>query len=152
MNSKIIQVSIVVNKQADAVEFYTNKVGFKKKVDFPTPDGNRWIVVGPEDQEMGLALIEARWQDNSGLGRQWKAGEGAPIVLQVEDCSRTCQELRSRGVGFKSVWGEELKKLPYGTVAFFADPDGNLFEVLEPSQALVQSSKARRGQVLSGSA
>ncbi len=151
MNSKIVQVSIVVKKQADAVEFYTNKVGFKKKVDFPTPDGNRWIVVGPEDQDIGLALVEAGWQDNSGLGREWKAGEGAPIVLEVEDCSKSYQELKSRGVGFKLVWGEELKKLPYGTVAFFADPDGNLFEVLQPSQALLQSSKGRREQVLNGS-
>lgn len=152
MNSKIVQVSIVVENQPEALEFYTKKVGFKKKVDFPTPAGNRWIVVGPEDQDLGLALIEAGWQDDSGLGREWKAGEGAPIVLQVEDCNKTYQELRSKGVGFKRVWGEELKKLPYGTVAFFADPDGNLFEVLQPSQALVQSSKARREQVLSGSA
>ena len=152
MNPKIVQVSIVVKKQSDAVEFYTKRVGFKKKIDFPTPAGNRWIVVGTEDGEVGLALLEAGWQDDSGLGRTWKAGEGAPIVIQVDDCSKTYNEMRARGVGFKKVWGEELKKLPYGTVAFFADPDGNLFEVLEPSKALAQASKARREEVLTGSA
>lgn len=150
MSSKIVQVSVVVEKQSDAVDFYTKKVGFKKKIDFPTPAGNRWIVVGPEDGEVGLALLEAGWRDDSGLGRVWKAGQGAPIVIQVEDCKKAYNEMKGRGVAFKKVWGEELKTVPYGTVAFFADPDGNLFEVLEPSQALTHASPARREHVLSG--
>jgi catechol 2,3-dioxygenase-like lactoylglutathione lyase family enzyme len=144
MDPRITQISVVVKKQSDALDFYTNKVGFKKKVDFPTPAGNRWIVVGPENQDVGLALVEAGWRDDSGLGRTWNAGEGAPIVIQVEDCSKKYQELKSRGVEFKRVWGEELKKVPYGTIAFFADPDGNLFELHEPSAALDQSSKASK--------
>ena len=141
MNPRIAQVSIVVTNQSEAVDFYTQKVGFKKKIDFPTPAGNRWIVVGPEDQDMGLALVEAGWPDDSGLGRTWRAGEGAPIVIQVEDCPKKYEELKSNGVEFKKVWGEELKRLLYGTVAFFADPDGNLFEVMEASQALAATSQ-----------
>jgi catechol 2,3-dioxygenase-like lactoylglutathione lyase family enzyme len=142
MSSRIAQVSIVVKKQSEALEFYTEKVGFKKKIDFPTPAGNRWIVVGPEGDTVGLALVEAGWPDDSGLGRTWKAGEAAPIVIQVDDCQKTYEELKSRGVEFKRIWGEEVKKVPYGTVAFFADPDGNLFEILQASMAMSQSSKA----------
>lgn len=143
MTPRIAQVSVVVKNQSEALEFYTKVVGFKKKIDFPTPAGNRWIVVGPEGQDLGLALIEAGWPDDSGLGRKWSAGEGAPIVLQVQNCAEAYDELKSRGVEFKRVWGEELKKVPYGTVAFFADPDGNLFEVLEASQALATTSRSK---------
>jgi len=136
---QITQVSIVVQSQSNALEFYTKKVGFEKKIDFPTPAGYRWIVVGPKGQELGLALVEAGWPDDSGLGKKWRVGEGAPIVIQVEDCRRTYQKLKSKGVEFKQIWGEELKKVPYGTVAFFADLDGNLFELLQPSLALQTS-------------
>jgi catechol 2,3-dioxygenase-like lactoylglutathione lyase family enzyme len=141
---KITQVSLVVGKQSDALEFYTKKIGFEKKIDFPTPAGYRWIVVGPRGQDLGLALLEAGWRNDSGLERKWKAGEGAPIVIQVEDCQKTYQELKSRAVEFKRIYGEELSKVPYGTVAFFADPDGNLFEILEPSKALQTSQNAPR--------
>jgi catechol 2,3-dioxygenase-like lactoylglutathione lyase family enzyme len=141
LEMKITQVSLVVESQSKALEFYTKKIGFEKKIDFPTPAGYRWIVVGPKRQDLGLALVEAGWPDDSGLGWRKKAGEAAPIVIQVEDCDKTYQELKSRGVEFKQVWGKELNKAPYGTNAFFADPDGNLFELNEPSKAVQTSWK-----------
>lgn len=126
------QVSLVVENQSRALEFYTKKIGFEKKIEFPTPAGYRCIVVGPNGQAIGLALVEAGWPDDSGLGKKWNAGGAPPIVIEVENCRKTYDELKSRGVEFKRVWGEELRKVPYGTVAFFADPDGNLFEILQP--------------------
>lgn len=140
LSMRIAQISIIVESQAKALEFYTKKIGFEKKIDFPTPAGYRWIVVGPKGQELGLALMEAGWPDDSGLGRRWKADGAPPIVIETEDCNKTYQELKSRGVEFKQVWGKELNTAPYGTAAFFADPDGNLFELLQPSKA-VQTSR-----------
>jgi catechol 2,3-dioxygenase-like lactoylglutathione lyase family enzyme len=132
---RITQVSLIVESQSEALEFYTKKIGFEKKIDFPTPAGYRWIVVGPRGQELGLALVEAGWPDPTGLAKNWKAGTAPPIVLQVEDCSKTYKALRSRGVEFKQLFGEELRKAPYGTVAFFADRDGNTFELLQLPKA-----------------
>ena len=137
---KIAQVSLIVESQSNAVQFYTKKVGFEKKIDFPTPAGYRWIVVGPKGQELGLALVEAGWPDDLGLGTRWKAAGAPPIVIETEDCEKAYKELKSNGVEFKRVWEGELNKAPYGTVAFFADPDGNLFELLQPSKA-VQTSR-----------
>lgn len=143
---RITQVSLAIESQSEALEFYTKKVGFEKKIDFPTPAGFRWIVVGPKGQELGLALVEAGWPDDSGLGKRWRVGVAAPIVIQVEDCPDTYRELKSRGVEFKRVRGEELRKVPYGTVAFFADPDVNLFELLQPSKALQTSRKTSQSE------
>ena len=136
VSMRIAQIAIIVESQAKALEFYTKKIGFEKKIDFPTPAGYRWIVVGPKGQELGLALLEAGWPDDSGLGRKWKADGAPPIVIETEDCNKTYQELKSRGVEFKQGWGKELNTAPYGTAAFFADPDGNLFELLQPSRAV----------------
>jgi hypothetical protein len=112
LSMKITQISLIVESQSESVKFYTEKLGFEKKIDFPTPAGYRWIVVGPKGQDLGIALIEAKWPDDSGLGKRWVAGEAAPIVIQVEDCGKAYQELKSRNVEFKKIWGEELRKAP----------------------------------------
>jgi predicted enzyme related to lactoylglutathione lyase len=59
----------------------------------------------------------------------------------VEDCRKTYQELKSRGVEFKQVRGDEVKETPYGIIAMFADPDGNLFELDQVSKAVQASWK-----------
>jgi len=128
MDATITQVTLMVEDQSKALDFYTRKVGFEKKIDFPTPYGYRWIAVGPKGQSFGLALAEARWPDVVGVGKRWKAGEAPPIVLEVGDCHKTYDELKSMGVEFKM----ELKDMPYGPAAIFADPDGNMFEITTP--------------------
>ena len=129
LSARITQVTLIVENQSKSLEFYTEKIGFEKKIDFPTPAGYRWIVVGPKGQDVGLALAETGWPDDAGLGKRWNAGEAPPIVIEVEDCRKTYHELKSRGVEFRRVWGQELKEVSYGIIAMFADPDGNLFEI-----------------------
>jgi catechol 2,3-dioxygenase-like lactoylglutathione lyase family enzyme len=84
MDATITQVTLVVEDQSKALAFFTSKIGFEKKIDFPTPAGFNWIVVGPRGQSFGLALFEAMWP--GAPGKRWKAGEAPPIVLEVGDC------------------------------------------------------------------
>ena len=121
-------MTLLVESQSKALEFYTKKVGFEKKIDSPTPEGNRWIAVGPKGQNVSLALAEAGWPWPSVGGKKWKADGAPPIVIEVEDCRKTYDDLKSRGVEFTM----GVTRVPYGTVAFFADPDGNVFEVHQP--------------------
>ncbi len=81
LSMRITQISLIVESQSKALEFYTKKLGFEKKIDLPTPAGYRWIVVGPKGQGLGLALMEAGWPDDSGLGKKWKADGAPPIVI-----------------------------------------------------------------------
>ena len=132
VSKRITQVSLIVENQSKSLGFYTEKIGFEKKIDFPTPYGYGWVTVGPKGQNVALALVEAGWPVIADFGKKWNAGGGPPIVIEVEDCRRTYDELKSRGVEFKI----ELKEMPYGIAAFFADPDGNLFEILQsPTKA-----------------
>jgi len=128
MDAKITQVTLVVRNQAEALEFYTKKLGFTKKMEFSYPNGTRWVTVGPRGQDMQLALWQAGWPDATGISNSWRAGQGAPVVLNVGDCREAFEELKTKGVEFR----QEAHTMPYGVVAFFADPDGNLFEILQP--------------------
>ncbi len=53
-------------------------------------------------------------------------GGGAVIGFQVDDVKKTCEDLKGKGVEIfegpkKTEWGQ--------TVAYFKDPDGNIWEV-----------------------
>lgn len=137
--AKITQISLVVNDQAEALEFYTTKVGFEKKMDFTPPGSYRWVTVGPIGQDLEMAL----WQVGSGAAndwsKNWKPGSVPPPVLRVDDCRRTFEEMKSRGVKFTA----EPKEYPWGISATFSDPDGNLFAI---NQLLPSSPRARRAE------
>jgi predicted enzyme related to lactoylglutathione lyase len=126
MDAKITQFTLLVKDQAEAVDFYTNKVGFEKKTDVTPPGGYRWVTVGPVGQELELALFQAGTQDPNGWSRGWRAGGGPPIVMRVGDCQKTFTELRSKGIEFKQ---EKPEVYPWGVSATFSDPDGNLFSI-----------------------
>jgi len=128
MDAKISQVPIVVTDQKRALEFYTEKVGFEKKTDFTSPQGYRYVTVGPKGQPLELAL----WTVGSSVNpeqteaaKQWSPGRIPPIVLLVADCRGTHQELSERGVKFL----QPPMDHPWGVSATFVDPDGNLFSV-----------------------
>ena len=125
MDPKITQFTLVVKNQADALEFYTKKVGFEKKTDFTPPGGYRWVTVGPGGQDIELALFQAGSQPENPWTTQWRPGNQPPIVMRVDDCVKTSSEMKSRGVNFTA----EPKEYPWGVSSTFVDPDGNLFSI-----------------------
>ncbi len=132
MDARITQFTLVVNDQAKALEYYTNKVGFEKKTDFTPPGGHRWVTVGPKGQDMELVLFQAGTADANNWSSNWRAGSGPPIVVRVGDCRKVFAELKARGARFKQ---EEPEELPWGISATFSDPDGNLFSINQLPEA-----------------
>jgi catechol 2,3-dioxygenase-like lactoylglutathione lyase family enzyme len=125
MNAKITHVALVVKNKDEAVEFYTEKVGFEKKADYNPPGGERWVTVGPKGQDLELTLWEAGSSDPDGMASSWRAGSVPPIVMQVDDCRKISADLKSRGVQFK----RDPQENPYAVSAVFVDPDGNSFQI-----------------------
>jgi predicted enzyme related to lactoylglutathione lyase len=126
MKAKIVQFTLVVKNQEAALDFYTQKVGFDKKTDFTPPGSYRWVTVGPKDQDLELALFQAGTNDPNGWSTNWHPGGNPPIVMNVDDCNKTFDELKSRGVKF--VW-DKPQEYAWGISATFSDPDGNLFSI-----------------------
>lgn len=121
---KIESVSLIVRDKAQALEFYTEKVGFVKKTDV-TNHGYRWVTVGPKEQDMQLELWQVGSADLTETSKNWKPGNAPPIVLLVDNCYRMFAELKAKGVEFR----RELQEYPQGVSATFVDPDGNLITI-----------------------
>jgi predicted enzyme related to lactoylglutathione lyase len=129
VDARITAISLVVKNKAEALEFFTDKVGFEKKTDY-TNGGYRYVTVGPKGQDLEIALWQEGSPDPTGSSSQLKAGMYPPIVMQVDDVRKIAAELKARGVQFT----QEPQEFPWGVSATFTDPDGNRFSINKLSQ------------------
>ncbi|RNC85859.1 MAG: VOC family protein [Balneola sp.] len=54
---RIFGLSIPVMDQEKAFQFYTNKLGFIKKLDIPLDGGHRWLTLVSKEQQDGPELL-----------------------------------------------------------------------------------------------
>jgi catechol 2,3-dioxygenase-like lactoylglutathione lyase family enzyme len=135
MLTKVSHTTIWVLDQDEALEFYTQKLGFEVNTD-ATMDDFRWVTVSPPDQpDHELVLLvpgppmmdEESAQQVKALVAKGALGAGA---FAVDDCRRTYAELSGRGVNFLSEPTERF----YGVEATFRDNSGNWFSMTERSE------------------
>ena len=132
MITRLSHVTIFVKNQEDALKFYTEKLGFEKRMD-ATFNGFRWLTVAPPDQrEVEMILLEPRAMFDApvaakfeALMREGKLGGG---VLCSNDCQKDYEELQGRGVDFKS----PPEKKPFGIQATLRDNSNNWFSLTQP--------------------
>lgn len=113
-------VGVYVSNQQEALDFYTNTLGFEKRMDEPMGGGARWIEVAPEGAETRLVLFTPP-------GFEDRIGTFSNVVLECDDIWATHEELTSKGVEFT----EEPSEQPWGVWAQFEDPDGNEFGLIQ---------------------
>ena len=59
MIKRVATVSVYVNDEDKALDFYVNKLGFDKREDQPMDDqGHRWIEVAPPGAETRVVLVK----------------------------------------------------------------------------------------------
>ncbi len=137
MKAKIATFTLVVKNKQAALDFYTKNVGFEIKTDYTGPNGYRCVTVAPEGQkELELSFWEAGTKDPSDAAAtaestNWRPGNNPPIVMNVDDCRKAFDELKSQAVQFKQDKPEEYF---WGSTATFTDPDGNLFQMNQLNQ------------------
>jgi predicted enzyme related to lactoylglutathione lyase len=129
---KVSHVNVFVLDQDSAKRFYTEMLGFEVRSD-ATMDGFRWLTVGPKEQP-DLHILLARpappmfsEDDAEALRSLVAKGAMAGGVIETDDCQRTYQELKSRGVTFL----QEPAERPYGIEALFRDDSGNWFSLTQ---------------------
>jgi uncharacterized glyoxalase superfamily protein PhnB len=120
MLHKVVYVSVFVKDQDKALDFYTNVLGFEKRIENPTPDG-RFLTVGLKGQDFELVL----WPGTPGHGHPVQGRNTAAYTIETKDCRKAFEELKSRGVKFDT----EVLEYPWGYVAVFQDPDGNVLQL-----------------------
>jgi predicted enzyme related to lactoylglutathione lyase len=121
MLEKLVYVSVFVKDQDKALDFYTNVLGFEKRVENPTPGGPRFLTVGLKGQDFQLVL----WPGTPGQGQPFQGRSTAAYTIETKDCRKAFEVLKSRGVKFDT----DVLEYPWGYVAVFQDPDGNRLQL-----------------------
>ncbi|GAB3794804.1 methylglyoxalase [Spirosoma humi] len=128
---KVKVVSIPVQDQTKALNFYTQTLGFIKKHDIPLSEKNRWLtLVAKEDQDGVEILLEPSVENFEPAKTYQKAlfDAGIPYTqFNVDDVQREYDRLVHLGVEFS------VKPTAMGTVklAVFNDTCGNNIQLVE---------------------
>jgi uncharacterized glyoxalase superfamily protein PhnB len=139
---RIANAQLWVHDQDEALDFYTQKLGFEVRSDVTLPElGDfRWLTVGPAGQPdfaITLMAIPGAPVMDPETAEQVKdlmaKGFAGTVFLTTEDCQASYEELKSRGVEFS----EAPEERPYGIDAGFRDPSGNSFRLTQVTLAEV---------------
>jgi catechol 2,3-dioxygenase-like lactoylglutathione lyase family enzyme len=136
MITKMSHTSFYVLNQDSALDFYTNKLGFKVVTDVPMGKDTRWLTVSPPEQpDLEIVLFPIT------VGKMFpketadimteliKKGTFGCGVFECNDIYATYEELKAKGVEFMKAPKEEF----YGTEALFKDDSGNWFSLQQKS-------------------
>jgi catechol 2,3-dioxygenase-like lactoylglutathione lyase family enzyme len=129
MKARII--SIPVQDQEKALQFYCNKLGFVKKVDIPLGEGNRWLTVVSKDEQDGPELLLEPSPNHFEPARVYQKAlfdAGIPYTqFNVQNVQHEYERLVSLGIEFS------IKPTEMGTVkiAVFDDTCGNNIQLVE---------------------
>ncbi len=121
---KIGLTSVFVHNPIEAYKFYTEVLGFVKKMYMP--EAYLAIVASPEEPDGTSLLLEP---NNNPIAKTYQDGlfsSGLPaIVFLADDIHQEFQRLKNQGVVFR----KEPTKTAYGIEAIFEDTCGNLIQL-----------------------
>jgi predicted enzyme related to lactoylglutathione lyase len=131
---KLQSFSVIVRDYDEALEWYTEKLGFVTMRDQKFGANQRFIMVGPsKTSETGIVL--QHWQAAGGPSMtesyENRVGKEVNIVLHAADVSATYDAMRARGVAFH----QPPQQQPWGGEALFRDLYGNSFVLVGPMHA-----------------
>ena len=120
--------SVVVDDQAKALEFYTTKLGFIKKVDVPAGP-YRWLtLVSPEEEDGVELLLEPDAHPASKTFQEAIAKDGIPFTaFSVDDINAEHVRLENLGVKFRQAPTDVGEAI----IATFDDTCGNFIQIIQ---------------------
>jgi len=123
-------MSVYVEDQERALQFYTSVLGFKKMADLPM-GAFRWLTVVSPDGIEGVELVlEPVSFEPARAYQKALFAAGIPLVAFItRDIHAEVARLKSLGVHFK---GEPSEAGPITTV-LFEDTCGNLINLVQPA-------------------
>ncbi|MEE2690882.1 MAG: VOC family protein [Pseudomonadota bacterium] len=125
--ARLALVTLVVADYDEAIEWYTDRLGFSLVEDSDLGGGKRWVVVAPPGGGAGLLLAKAAGDaQKRAVGAQ--TGGRVAFFLHTDDFARDHAAMLAKGVRFIEAPRDE----PYGRVAVFEDLYGSKWDLIEP--------------------
>jgi catechol 2,3-dioxygenase-like lactoylglutathione lyase family enzyme len=133
MITNVSLVTVFCLDQDAARDFYVDKLGFEVRTDITVGEGFRWLSVGhPSQPELDVTLMPPGppldTEAAEFIRRQLGKGQLGGLGLQVDDCRKTCDDLKASGVEFV----QEPEDRPYGVEAIIRDNSGNWLVLVQP--------------------
>ena len=132
MLTDITHVTILVDDQDDALEFYTETLGLVVRDDDEFEmegEAGRWLTVSPPGKEFPQVALVAADSPTKRERVGSQVGGHVNLVFQTDDFDAEYERLREAGVTFH---GEPMHN-PWGTEITFEDPYGNVHDLMEAS-------------------
>lgn len=122
-------VSLLVNNQQEALNFYTNILGFQKMADIPMGEF-RWLTVTSPDGIEGAELVlEPNAFPPAQVYQKALFDAGIPATAFItKDINGDYERLKNLGVKFRS----EPQTMGPITTVIFEDTCGNLINLVQP--------------------
>jgi predicted enzyme related to lactoylglutathione lyase len=118
MDMKLELVQVPVSDVDRAKAFYTEKIGFNADHDHQVSETLRFVQLTPPGSACSIAI-------GTGLTKM-APGSVEGLQMVVADVRAVRDELLGRGAEVS-----EIQEFPWGTFAFFSDPDGNAWALQE---------------------
>jgi uncharacterized glyoxalase superfamily protein PhnB len=128
---KIASAQLWVHDQEVALKYWTEKVGMEVRQDVSLSDLDpnfRWLTVGPPGQDdVSIVLMSVPGEPMMDEATRKQVldlvakGFAGTVFLTTEDCQKSYEEMKARGVEFT----EAPHQMPYGIDSGFRDPSGN---------------------------
>jgi predicted enzyme related to lactoylglutathione lyase len=114
MIKRIKFIGIPVGDQDRALEFYTEKLGFRILTDQQFTPTQRWIELSIPGAETGVALFTPEGHEN-------RVGTFVSTSWEVENVEKAYEALLAKGIEFNA----PPVKQPWGTSVVMRDSEGN---------------------------
>jgi catechol 2,3-dioxygenase-like lactoylglutathione lyase family enzyme len=118
--SGVSQVVVPVRDQDEALEFWTERIGFQLMSDETFGD-ERWIELGPGDE--GPRIVLSLRAEGDARPSVRDEHPHSPVFFTCDDVNGTYRELHERGVDFPT----PPVQMHFGWWAMFADQDGTRY-------------------------
>jgi catechol 2,3-dioxygenase-like lactoylglutathione lyase family enzyme len=126
----IARLSLLVPDYDAGIAFFTGPMGFALREDTDLGGGKRWVRVAPPGGGAELLLARADGPaQQAAVGNQ--GGGRVLLFLETDDFVRDHARMTAAGVTF----AETPRNEPYGMVAVFRDPFGNLWDLIQPKRS-----------------
>ena len=98
---RIVLMSVMVDSQDKALEFYTAKLGFVKKMEIPMGEAKWLTVVSPDDPDGMEVSLEPDSHPAAGPFKKALVADGIPFTsFAVDDIEAEYERLSAAGVRF----------------------------------------------------
>jgi predicted enzyme related to lactoylglutathione lyase len=134
---KVSTITIAVKDQDEALTWFTQVLGFEKRMD-QRGNGFRWLTVAPAQQAEVEFLLAPWFPDLVGKNAIW--------VISTRDCQGGYEELKEKGIEFT----QAPTPRPWGIEAVFIDLYGNKYALVQESAQVVSDEAEALGLGLAG--